>query len=155
MEDLSEEEEKKREIDRYLLGVRERFREKFGIELVTKYKIEVPAITTKLIPLDFYVTAANNVLNTLTDLQYELGIKTEGQSDENVLLCRWCYYLLTKEVGYTNSRVARYIKKNSPSVGYGLGKIKKLIQNEGREKETYQRIKNEVEWIVYRNIDAL
>ena len=155
MENLSEEEEKKREIDKYLIGVRERFREKFGIELVTKYKLEIPAITTKLIPLDFYVTAADNVLNTLTDLQYELGIKTEGQSDENVLLCRWCYYLLTKEAGYSHTRMSRFIKQSAPSVQYGLKKVKKLISENGRENELFKKIKNELEWVVYRNIKTI
>lgn len=135
------------EIERYIQAFKRTFKRKFGHECSVRYIVKQKPI----LPLEIIADSADSILNTLTNEYYENGIRTIYH-DDNVLLCRWCYYKLAQENGHIKSRSAKFIKQSGPSVGYGLGKITQLIKEDGKEKQIYDKIKSLIEDTILRSI---
>lgn len=151
----SEEEDRQRQAERYVSGFKYRFEEKFGVVPKVSYRLEPPREVQNLISLELIEQAANTVLNTLSEQFYSEGIRTVFH-DTNVLLCRWCYYKLSIDAGHTKSRMSKYIKQSQASVGYGLGKINKLIlEKNEREQAIYSKIKNLLDEKIFRGLEIL
>ncbi len=140
--------EREREAAAFAERFKYRFKYKFGVMPTIKFNFNQP----KLIPLTILAEASNTILNTLSTQFYSDGIAT-SYHDDYVLMCRWCYYKIALDMGHKRHLVSAYIKQSPQSVGYALGKIKQLIKHDGREKDTFERIKKEVNEAILRTID--
>ena len=134
------EEDKDKAAIQFVAQFRFKFKEKFGVTPKITYDLQ----ETPKIPLQIIEGAANDILNTLCSYFYQSGITTIYH-DKNVLLCRWVYYKVCIELGYSKTKAASYIRQQSASVGYGYGRITKLIKDNDEEAtRVYNEIKNKI-----------
>ena len=153
MENLTEEEELKRVIDRWLLGIQRRFKDKFGLELITRYKMEPPP-APKLIPLEVILHACEAVLNTLDTQMFQEGLRTVFY-DPNVLLCRQIFFKISIESGHAQTRAAKFVKQSGPVAAYGRGRINKLISEKDEKTiRVYQDIKRKIDDAILRGLEV-
>ena len=119
------EEDKEQELNKFIDEFVIKCKDKFDVvPLVTiQYKIKK---NFRSLPLSEIMRIVNNNLYVNNPKYFPLGIKTHGR-DKILVLHRYIYYTIARNLCYTLKEIGESVKKNHASVLHGVKQIKNLL----------------------------
>jgi hypothetical protein len=124
--ELTDKEQKEQELNKFIDDFILDCKNKFDVVPLVSIQYKVNK-NFRCIPLSEIIRIVNNQLYVNNSKYFPLGIRTKGR-DKVLVLYRYIYYTIARNLSYTLKEIAESVNKNHASVLHGIRQIKNLLE---------------------------